>query len=390
MSPPPSAPSLERYAAAKLDALSARTLRRRIAETHRMAGHRTVRDGRDLISFSCNDYLGLSHHPEVCRAAADAIETYGAGAGASRLITGSHPLYAELEARLAAIKGTEAACVFGSGYLANVGIIPSLAGEDDLIVMDELAHACMHAGARLSGAALATFRHNDPEDCRRLLAERRAGCRHCVVLTEGVFSMDGDLAPLPALSDLAAEFDAWLMTDDAHGLGVVGGGRGSAAHWGDRAQVPLHMGTLSKAVGAYGGYLCASAAVIDLMRNRARSLIYSTALPPAVVASAIAALDLITNGGVPVEAPVAKARLFTSLMGRPPAESPIVPFVLGEAEAALGASRSLEDAGFLVGAIRPPTVPEGTSRLRFAFSAAHEDADIERLAAHLGPIASAA
>ena len=373
------APAPETYAQGKLDALEGLSLRRRLQETRRAGPDRAFRAGRELISFCCNDYLNLSHHPEVCRAAIQAIERYGAGAGASRLVTGNHPLYADLEARLARIKGTEAACVFGSGYLANIGIIPAFAGPGDLIVVDELGHACMHAGARLSRATTRTFAHNDPDSCRALLAAERGKHRHCLILTEGVFSMDGDLAPLPALSALAADFDAWLLVDDAHGFGVLGGGRGSAAHWGDGVHVPLQMGTLSKAAGTYGGYLCAARPVVDFLVNRARSFVYSTGLPPSVVASAIAALDIIARDPGLTETPVLKARLFTSLLGLPPAESCIVPVVLGGADTALAASESLLEAGFLVIAIRPPTVPEGTARLRFTFSAAHRDEDIARL-----------
>ncbi len=380
--PPPSA-SLEAFCSEKLAELEGKSLRRTLAETRREAPTGARRDGRDMVSFCCNDYLGLSHHPDARDAAVRAIEAYGAGSGASRLVTGNHPLYVQLEERLARIKGTEAACVFGSGYLANIGFIPALMGEGDLIVLDEISHACMRTGARLSRGTVRAFRHNDAAHCREILAEERKKHRRCMILTEGVFSMDGDLAPLPALSDAADEFDAWLMTDDAHGLGVLGGGRGSAAHWGPAARVPLQMGTLSKAVGAYGGYLCASRAVVDFIVNRARSLIYSTGLPPSVVAAADAALGVIETDRELTLKPVAKARLFTTLAGLPDAESPIVPLVVGDPGRALEASKALAEAGFLVTAIRPPTVPDGTARLRFTFSALHEDDDIRRLAALL-------
>jgi 8-amino-7-oxononanoate synthase len=366
--------ALARFAETKLAELEAKNLRRRLAETARLGPNATVRDRRELISFCCNDYLNLSHHPRVRQAAIAAIETYGAGAGASRLVTGNHPLYTELEDRLARLKGTEAACVFGSGYLANIGIIPALAGREDLIVLDELGHACMHAGARLSGATTVTFRHNDAEDCRAILAAHRAKHPRCLILTEHVFSMDGDVAPLTALSSLAREFDAWLMTDDAHGLGVL-----PAAH-ADGVEVPLQMGTLSKAVGAYGGYLCAAGPVVELIRNRARSFIYTTGLPPSVVAAAIAALDIMEAEPGLVGAPLRKARLFTSRLGLPAAQSCIVPVVLGDEKRALAASESLQEDGFLVIAIRPPTVPPGTARLRFTFAADHRDEDIGRLA----------
>lgn len=374
--------SLEEFAADKLAALERAQLRRTPAVTAR-TGIWVERDGRRLLSFSCNDYLNLSQHPQVIAAAIDATKRYGVGAGASRLVTGNHPLYAELETRLARLKGTEAACVFGSGYLANTGIIPALAGPDDLIVMDELSHACIHAGAKLSGAEIQRYRHGDPSHAEEILGAHRGTKKRALIATDGVFSMDGDIAPLAALSQLAQRFDAWLLSDDAHGLGVIGGGRGStfvngAAH--SPIAVPLQMGTLSKAVGAYGGYLCASNAVIDLMRTRARTFIYSTGLPPAVVAAAIAALEVIERDPAYAAEPLRKARLFTRALDLPDAQSAIVPVIVGDTAAALAASDRLCENGFLVVAIRPPTVPAGTARLRFAFTAPHDDSDIARLA----------
>jgi 8-amino-7-oxononanoate synthase len=331
-----------------------------------------------LLSFSCNDYLNLSRHPDIVAAAIEATRRYGVGAGASRLVTGNHPLYAQLESRLARLKGSEAACVFGSGYLANTGIIPALAGPEDLILIDELSHACIHAGARLSGARLQRYRHCDIAHAEALITEHRARHAHALIVTDGVFSMDGDLAPLKELAELAERFDAWLLADDAHGLGVVGSGRGSSFALG--AGVPLQMGTLSKAIGGYGGYLCASRAVVDLMRTRARTFIYSTGLPPAVVAAAIAAVDLIAREPAYAAEPLRKAKMFTRALDLPEAQSAIVPVILGEAQAALAASHLLEQEGFLVVAIRPPTVPAGTARLRFAFTALHPDGEVERLA----------
>jgi 8-amino-7-oxononanoate synthase len=373
--------SLDEFAAEKLGELDRRALRRTLIDTARVTGIWVLRDGRRLLSFCCNDYLNLTHHPAVKEAAIQALRLYGVGAGGSRLVTGNHPLYAELEARLARLKQTDAACVFGSGYLANLGIIPALAGADDLILIDELSHACLWAGARLSRATVVPYRHADARHVARLLPELRQRHRHALIVTDGVFSMDGDLAPLAALSAQAETHDAWLMTDDAHGLGVIGGGRGSASACGMAKDIPLQMGTLSKAIGGYGGYLCASTAVIDLIRNRARTLIYSTGLPPATVAAAIAALDLIEHDPAYAALPLAKAKAFASAAGLPEPASPIVPLVLGKAEAALDASHQLEEQGFLVAAIRPPTVPDGTARLRLTFTAEHPDAEIERLAA---------
>ena len=372
--------SLDQFAQGKIDDLQRRHLHRKLTETVREDGIWVERDGRRLMSFSCNDYLNLSQHPAIKQAATAAVEKYGASSGASRLVTGNHPLYAELEARLAAIKQTEAAVVFGSGYLANAGIIPVLVGAKDLVLADELSHACLFAGAQLSRGKIMTFRHNDLDHLRMLMAEHRGFYEHVLIVTDGVFSMDGDLAPLAELNEIANEFDAWLMSDDAHGLGVVGGGRGSSFNANSHVPVPLQMGTLSKAVGAYGGYLCASAPVIDLIRNRARTLIYSTGLPPACVAASIAALDLIEREPGYAALPVQKAKAFTRRAKLPDAQSPIVPLIIGEEEATLAASKLLADEGYLAAAIRPPTVAAGTARLRLTFTAQHPDDAIERLA----------
>ncbi|MBX9826363.1 MAG: aminotransferase class I/II-fold pyridoxal phosphate-dependent enzyme [Xanthobacteraceae bacterium] len=363
--------SLDEFARRKLDTLEQSSLRRSLVPTGRSEGLWVERGGRKLLSFSCNDYLGLSHHPALKAAAIAAVERHGVGAGASRLVTGDHPLYAELEQRLARMKGTEAACVFGSGYLANAGIAPVLAGRGDLILIDELAHSSLWTGARLSRAEVVSFRHNDVDHVKQLLGAHRGRHARALIITEGVFSMDGDRAPLAELAALANQTDAWLMADDAHDLDF-----GSAA----RAGVPLRIGTLSKAIGAYGGYICASQPVIDLIRNRARTLIYTTGLPPPVVAASIAALDLIEREPARLAVPLQKARSFTGATQLPPAQSSIVPLVIGEAQAALDASKLLEVEGFLAVAIRPPTVPEGTARLRFSFSAAHPDEAIARLA----------
>ncbi len=359
--------SLDDFAHHRLAALESRSLRRRL------------RDGGGVcVNFCSNDYLGLAQDPRLKAAAVAAVERFGAGAGASRLVTGNHVLYGELERKIAALKGTEAALVFGSGYLANLGAIPAVVGAGDLIVADELSHACMVSGAKLSGAKVAMFRHNDVGHLAALLRAHRGEARHCLVLTEGVFSMDGDMAPLPDITASARDYQAWVMTDDAHGLGVVGEGRGSAAQWG---VVPdIQMGTLSKSVGAYGGYVAASRAVVDLLINRARSLIYATALPPAVIGAAIAGVDIIAEDKALCAKPLAHARVFAAAVGlRAPASS-IVPVILGSSRVALGSSGLLETLGFLVTAIRPPTVPDGTARLRITFAANHLHDDVMRLA----------
>jgi 8-amino-7-oxononanoate synthase len=372
--------SLQQLARDRLARLEVQHLRRELVVTDRVAASVARRGPTELISFACNDYLGLSRHPDVIRASEEATRHLGVGAGASRLVTGNHSLYEHLEKQLAQLKGTEDAVVFGSGYLANIGTIPALVGEPDLILMDEASHACMHAGARLARSRVEVFRHNEVEDAAERLRLHRADHRHCLLLTEGVFSMDGDRAPVAELVDLATRHDAWLMTDDAHGLGVVGEGRGSNVSGGTALPVPLQMGTLSKAVGAYGGYLCTSRDVADMLRNRARSLIYTTALPPGTVAAASKALEIIATDGELTRVPLEHARHFTERLGLPQAESPIVALLLGSAERALAASERLENAGFLVVTIRPPTVPEGTARLRCTFSAAHEASDVDAFA----------
>ena len=377
---------LKSFARDKLAALRDRHLIRTLVPTERLARMNTRLPSGDLVSFACNDYLCLSHHPRVVAASIEATETYGAGAGASRLVTGNNPLYARLEAALARIKGTEDAVVFGSGYLTNVGVIPTLAGREDLVLLDELCHACLFAGATLARCRVIRYRHLDMAELAGLLRKHRLAHRHCLVLTDGVFSMDGDRAPVDELLAICREHDAWLMTDDAHGLGVVENGRGSNFIDGRAVPVPLQMGTLSKAVGAYGGYLCTDREVAELIRNRARSLHYTTGLPPGTLAAATAALELIETDEKLVRMPLDRAQRFAARLGLAPPESPIVPIVLGEAQRTMDAAATLGDKGFLVGAIRPPTVPEGTARLRVTFSACHTPDEVERLAAAVSEV----
>jgi len=365
-------PSLDIFASHNLKMASSVKQLRKLKESAREEGIYVIRGGKKLISFSCNDYLGLSSHLDVKRAATQAIEKYGAGGGASRLITGNNPLYEQLEIILAQTKGTEAALVFGSGYLANIGIIPTLVGKGDLIIVDKLIHASLIDGCKLSGAKLLRFTHNRIASCEKILKLNRNLYKNCLIVTDQVFSMDGDVAPIDELCDLASKYDAWLMTDDAHGLGTIANSNNKKPH--------LQMGTLSKAVGSYGGYVCASKFVIDYLVSTARSLIYSTSLPPATLASGIAALKIINDNKKLCAKPLENAILFTRLLGIPDATSPIVPIIIGEEDKTVKISQELENNGFLITAIRPPTVPKGTSRLRIAFSALHQEKDIEYLA----------
>lgn len=373
-------PSLEKFAARKLAGLEKRQLRRRLKESNNSTGMQVEREGQTFVNFCSNDYLGLANDPRVIKAAQDAAARYGAGSGASRLVTGGHHLLFELERRLARLKGSEDCIVFGSGYLANLAIAPALLGAGDLVLVDELAHACIHAGAELSRAEIRKFRHNDLDHLREILDAERASHRHAMIMTDGVFSMDGDFAPLPEILALAEQYDAWALVDDAHAVGVVGEGKGSSAHFTPYAAPPLQMGTLSKALGSYGGYLCASHTVCELLRTRARPLVFTTALPPASIGAALASLDIVESDAPRRERPLKLAKRFCAAVGLPAPVSPIVPVLLGSEARALDASARLQNQGFLVTAIRPPTVPRGTARLRITFSATHREADIDQLA----------
>ena len=372
--------SLDIFCAEKINKLEEGASFRKLKTTHRVAEAQSHQAGKSLISFSCNDYLGLSHHPTLLEKAHEAARLYGTGAAASRLITGNYPLLEELEEKLAKLKNTQACLVFGSGFLANIGLIPALAGSDDLILVDELAHACLNSGARLSGAKVIRFKHNDYADLENHLTAQRKSSSKCLILTDTVFSMDGDLAPLPALRDIANRYDSWLVTDDAHGIGVIGAGRGGGFAFDPPVVADVQMGTLSKALGSYGGYVCGSQKLVDLLVNRARSFVYSTGLPPMSTAAALAALEIIEQDPTLVDKPLAYAKQFCDRVGIPTPQSPIVPIIFGDNDTVIAVSEKLANEGFLVSAIRPPTVPDNTARLRIAFNASHKTADIDRLA----------
>lgn len=361
---------IDEMAAAKLADLAARDLRRDLVDTcaaEGSSGPHVVRDGVSMISFCSNDYLGLAQDKRLAAAAQTAIETFGTGAGASRLVAGELPLNWQLEQALAAHKGLPAARVFGSGYLANIGTIPVLAGPGDVIVMDELAHSCMHAGARLSGADVRLFAHNQADAAARCLVDRD-DFRHALVLTETIFSMDGDAAPLAALGDVAETTQSWLMSDDAHGLGDSG----------DNPAI-VQMGTLSKSAGSYGGYVCGPGHFIDLLTSRARSFVYTTGLPPAVLAASLAAIGIIEAEPWRAEKAREHAAHFAAAFSLPAPDAAIVPLIVGDAQTALALSAHLAQQGFLVPAIRPPTVPVGTARLRVTFSATHKSDNVDAL-----------
>ena len=347
-------------------------------------GPRPVLDGRAVLDFCSNDYLDLAHDPEVARAVQEAAGAWGAGAGAAHLVTGHSDEHRALEEELAAFTGRESALLFSTGYMANVGVITALAGRGEIIVQDRLNHASLIDGARQSGARLQRYRHADAADAGRLLDES-AG-RASLIVTDGVFSMDGDVAPVVELAGLARRHGAWLLVDDAHGLGVLGAtGRGTLEQAAlGAADVPLLVGTLGKAFGSFGAFVAGDRDVIELILQRARSYIYTTALPPAVAAASRAALALAQREPwrrEQLHAAVARFRGAAARRGitLPGSASPIQPVPVPGAAYCVAASRALMQRGFWVAAIRSPTVPAGTERLRITLRAAHTDGEIDAL-----------
>lgn len=341
-------------------------------------------DGRDLLNFCSNDYLGLASHPEVIAAFRQAASTYGVGSGASHLVCGHSAEHEALEVELAAFTGRQRALLFSTGYMANTGIVQALVGRGDAIFEDRLNHASLIDGGLASGAKFQRYRHNDAESLGALLAKSSADRK--LIVTDGVFSMDGDVAPLPALAQLAQQHGAWLMVDDAHGIGVLGAhGAGVAEHFAlDAKALPVLMGTLGKGAGSFGAFVAGDDVLIDYLINTARSYIYTTALPPAVAAASRTSLKLMQNGQHLRERLRGHIHYFreqaTGLgLQLMDSTTPIQPVLLGSNERALTWSAALEQRGILVGAIRPPTVPVGQARLRITFSAAHERDDVDRL-----------
>lgn len=342
------------------------------------AGPQVTRNGRTLWNFASNDYLGLARHPGIEAALIDGIQRFGAGATASRLVCGTLPPHILLEESLAQAKCSEAALLFSSGFATSLGVIPAIVGKTDFILLDKLSHACLVDAARLSGATLRVFPHNDMHKLQRMLAGIRAKAAKAriLVVTESVFSMDGDICPLTDIVRLVEEHDALLLLDEAHGFGILGeSGMGLAEQEHLQGRITFQMGTLSKAAGLSGGYLAASREWIDLLTNRARSFIYSTATPPALAHAAHAALRLIRSD----EGRALRATLQAHISRISDSSTPIIPRILGSNEAAMAASSALADAGFLVPAIRYPTVPRGTARLRISLSAAHPQTAVEEL-----------
>ena len=369
--------------AERLSELRTRGLRRRLRLISGPQGPRVLLDGRPVLLMCSINYLGLADHPRVRPAAAEAAMRWGAGAGASRLISGNMKLHRQLEERLATFKGREAALLFGSGYLANTGAIAALAGSGEVVFSDQLNHASIIDGCRLSRAETYVYRHRDLEHLAWGL--RRAKGRGSLIVTDGVFSMDGDLAPLEGLVGLARDHGCRLLVDEAHATGALGpGGRGSVAAAGLGAEVDLIVGTLGKALGAYGAYVCGSDEIVEYLINTARPFVFSTAPPPPIVAAAIAALELLESHPHRVARLQSNSEALRDELSseglKVGGETQIVPIVVGDAERTMElCERSLEHGVFAQG-IRPPTVPEGSSRLRLTVMASHREAELRRAA----------
>jgi len=368
-----------------LDGLAASGRRRRLRAVERLPGGRVRIDGRELVDFSSNDYLGLAHHPLLIARACEWAAAYGAGSGASRLVTGHHPALQRLEERIAAAKGSESALVFASGWQCNASALPALLDPElwetaPVVLTDRLNHASLHMGCKAAGTRQHRFRHNDLGHLAQLL-KRHAG-RPAVIVTESVFSMDGDMPDVAALADLAQAHDALLYLDEAHATGVLGvNGFGLSVG----LPVDLAMGTFSKAMGSFGAYIACSALMRDYLVNRASGLVYATALPPATLGAIDAAMELVPcldaeRARLAAHSARLRARLGEAGLDTGGSATQIVPVILGDERRTLDAARALEAKGLLGIAIRPPTVPPGTSRIRFALSAAHSDSDVERLA----------
>ena len=367
--------------ALELGEIEARGLLRRPRLVGGPIGPRVEIDGRETLLFCTNDYLGLASHPAVVEAAKRAVDEHGAGSGASRLVAGTLSIHKELEAALADFKGAEAAIVFGSGYLANIGTISALTNAGDVVYSDGLNHASIVDACRLSRADVKVFPHADAHTLRETLAgDGPAGRR--LIVTDGVFSMDGDIAPLPELERLASEFDCYLMVDDAHGTGVVGpGGKGTASHFGLDGRIEIQMGTLSKALGSYGAFVAGSRELIDLLVNRARSFIFTTALPPASAGAAIEALRIIAQEPERRErlwrnAALLKEGLTSAGFDIGLTETFIIPLIAPDPRQCVRMAEALLEEGVFAQAIRPPSVPEGASRLRVVTTSEHTERDI--------------
>jgi len=354
------------------------------------APHITV-DGSAYLSFCSNDYLGLASHPRLIAALQQGAQQWGVGAGAAHLVSGHFEPHHRLEQALAVFAGKPAALLFSTGYMANLGVVQALVGKGDTVFADKLNHASLNDAMLLSRAEMKRYRHGDMQQLAQLLEQTRSGRK--LIITDAVFSMDGDLAPLPELLALSEQYDAWLLVDDAHGFGVLGEhGKGSLSHFGLASSRIIQMGTLGKAAGVFGAFVAAERAVIDALVNQARSYVYTTATPPALACALLESLQLIEQGDMPRERlHELIVQLRNGLTGLPwklmPSDTAIQPLLVGANQVALALSEGLRERGIWVAAIRPPTVPQGTARLRITLSAAHSEDDVKLLVEALHELA---
>ena len=377
----------------RLDDLRERGLYRRMRLVSGPQGPRVLLDGKPVLLLCSNNYLGLADHPRVREAAAEAAMRYGVGAGASRLVSGNMTVHRRLESELSDFKGSQACVLFGSGYLANTGIVSTLAREGDVVLSDQYNHASIVDGCRLAKARTFVYDHCDVEHLEYGL--REAAGRAALIVTDGVFSMDGDVAPLPEIVELARRYDARVMVDEAHGTGALGpGGRGAVAAAALEDEVDVVVGTLGKSLGSYGAYVCCDSDMAEYLVNSARTLIFSTALPPPAVAGALAALDLLRSSPQRVDklqrnARVLRESLRDEGLHTGDSDTQIVPLVVGDASATMTACEKALKKGVFAQAIRPPTVPDGTSRLRLAVMASHTGAELRQAAKALAAVVPA-
>jgi 8-amino-7-oxononanoate synthase len=370
--------------AQELAALEEQALRRRLARVDEvLPGGRVRMAGRVLLNLSSNDYLGLSHDPRLIAAAQAAAVEWGVGAPASRLVAGHLALHEEVEAKLAEFKGTEAAVIFSTGYMANVGVLSALMGPEGVIFSDKLNHASIYDGIKLSGAALQRFPHRDLNRLEKLL-QQASGAKRRLIVTDSVFSVDGDLAPVEGLVELKERYGAGLMIDEAHATGVLGErGAGLAEALNLTARVDVHMGTFSKALGSLGGYVAGDRRLIDYLHNRARSFIYSTALAPPVLGAIGQALEIVAREPGPRQYLLAESGRFRQRLQEAGfdtlnSETQIIPVLVGDNARTLVFAARLREQGLMAVALRPPTVPPGRARIRFSLSAAHRREDLDR------------
>ena len=367
-----------------LNIIREKNLWRKTVAYQQIDGNYVMLNEKKCLMLASNNYLGLTHNDKIQQASIAAIVKYGTGSGGARLTTGNYPLYDELELSIAQFKGTEAALVFNTGYMANVGVISALCLKNDVIFSDELNHASIIDGCRLAKAETKVYKHNDMTDLKLLLQNTVCAGRKWII-TDGVFSMDGDIAPLDEIVALAQEYGAEIIVDDAHATGVIGDGKGSAHHFGLKAEVAVQIGTLSKAIGSEGGFVAGSQILVDYLRNVARSFIFSTALAPAVVCASIRAIKEIQDNDklvntLSVNSLFMRECLMAEGLTVIDGETPIIPIIIGDAARTLEIKEKCQDKGLIVSAIRPPTVPVGTSRLRLTVMATHTKADLKAAA----------